>query len=161
MTNHNNNSPYWLSKTLDEMTSEEWEGLCDGCGRCCMHKLEDEETGDIYGTSVGCELLDGETCLCRDYPYRKAKVSDCIQLTRHIIETVHWLPKDCAYMLVAKRKDLEWWHYLKSGNRNTVHEAGISVRGQVRAYENQLHTPEDYLNYLAEKIYSQPSPLKK
>ncbi|UXN03545.1 YcgN family cysteine cluster protein [Bartonella sp. HY406] len=145
--------PFWQYKTLNQMTKAEWESLCDGCGRCCMHKLEDEDSGDIYNSSVGCKLLNGETCLCNNYPSRKSIVPDCIQLTQEIIETVKWLPDNCAYRLISDGKDLEWWHHLVSGSRETIHEAGISVRGKVLVHEDELHDPEDYLQYVTEIIY--------
>ena len=153
MKNQQTETPFWRYKTLNQMTKAEWESLCDGCGRCCMHKLEDEDTGDIYNSSVGCRLLNGDTCFCNNYPKRKSIVPDCIQLTQEIIETVKWLPDNCAYRLISDGKDLEWWHHLVSGSRETIHEAGISVRGKVLAHEDQLHDPEDYLQYVTEIIY--------
>ncbi|WP_237154844.1 YcgN family cysteine cluster protein [Oryzibacter oryziterrae] len=123
--------PFWLAKTLDEMTDAEWESLCDGCARCCLNKLEDEETGIVVYTDIGCELLDGHTCRCRDYPNRAATVPDCIRLTPDEVRTLSWLPPTCAYRLVEERKDLYDWHPLKSGDPDSVHTAGISVRGKV------------------------------
>ncbi|MHC5307814.1 YcgN family cysteine cluster protein [Bartonella sp. LJL80] len=140
--------PFWKYKTLEEMTVAEWESLCDGCGRCCMHKLEDEDTGDIYATSVACRLLDADTCQCSNYPDRKSIVPDCIFLDIKTVQTVRWLPKDCAYRLIDEGKDLEWWHPLVSGSKDTVHEAKISARGRVRAHEDDLETEEDYLQYI-------------
>lgn len=104
MKNDNGSRPFWQTKTLDEMTAAEWKSLCDGCGRCCMHKLEDEDTGDLYETSVSCALLDRKTCRCQDYRNRKKRVPDCIQLTLDVIETVRWLPESCAYRLIAAGK---------------------------------------------------------
>jgi len=145
--------PFWLTKKLEEMSEEEWESLCDGCGRCCMHKLEDEDTGDIYATSVGCQLLDGESCQCLDYANRQSHVPDCIKLTRTMIAKFNWLPKDCAYKLVDQGKDLKWWHYLKSGSRETVHNAGISVRGQIKIREDEINDPLETLNYITHRIW--------
>jgi len=145
--------PFWLVKTLEEMSEEEWESLCDGCGRCCMHKIEDEDTGDIYTTSVGCQLLDNGTCQCLDYPNRQKHVPDCIKLTRTMIPKLNWLPKDCAYKLVDAGRDLKWWHYLKSGSRETVHRAGISVRDKITIYEDEITNPLDMLNHITARIW--------
>jgi len=144
--------PFWRTKTLEEMSEEEWESLCDGCGRCCMHKIEDEESGDIYATSVGCQLLDNHTCRCLDYPHRQAQVPDCIKLTRSMIPKLNWLPEDCAYKLVDGGRDLKWWHYLKSGSRETVHRAGISVQNKIEIRENEISDPLETLNYITARI---------
>lgn len=122
--------PFWMTKSLDEMSDAEWESLCDGCARCCLNKLEDEDSGEIVWTDIGCTLLDGESCRCRDYPGRSAVVEDCIRLTPHEVRTLPWLPPTCAYRLVEEGRDLYWWHPLVSGDPDTVHEAGISVRGK-------------------------------
>lgn len=111
------------------MTPDEWESLCDGCGLCCLHKLEDEETGDISFTNVACRLLDPKSCRCSNYPSRKKLVPDCIMLTPQDIPQFKWLPGSCAYRLVAEGKDLYPWHPLVSGSNKTVHKAGVSVRG--------------------------------
>jgi uncharacterized protein len=123
-------APFWREKTLEEMTSAEWESLCDGCARCCLNKLEDEDTGEIAWTDVACRLLDGDTCRCRDYPHRADRVHDCVQLTPEAVRTLTWLPPTCGYRLVAEGRDLYWWHPLVSGDPETVHAAGISVRGR-------------------------------
>ncbi len=123
--------PYWRRKSLAEMTQKEWEGLCDGCGKCCLNKLEYQDTGLIEQTNVACKLLDTYSCQCRDYPNRKKHVPDCIQLTPRKIKSMDWLPSTCGYRLVAAGKDLYWWHPLVSGDPQTVHRAGISVRGRV------------------------------
>jgi uncharacterized protein len=122
--------PFWRTKSLAEMSPAEWEALCDGCARCCLNKLEDEETGAIAWTDVACTLLDGDACRCRDYPNRAASVPDCIRLTPEAVRTLSWLPPTCAYRLVAEGRDLYWWHPLVSGDPETVHAAGVSVRGQ-------------------------------
>ncbi len=121
-------APFWKTKTLRQMTSEEWESLCDGCGQCCLHKLEDEDTGEIALTNVACRYLDLEGCHCADYPNRQKNVSDCVQLTPGKATRLRWLPETCAYRLVAAGQELPSWHPLVSGNKESVHEAGISVR---------------------------------
>lgn len=124
---------FWEDKTLGEMTPTEWEALCDGCGRCCLIKLEDEDTGEIMNSDVRCRLLDGETCRCTDYPNRKAKVPDCIRLDIENVRTISWIPSTCAYRRLAEGKGLAWWHPLVSGDPNTVVVAGISVSGRTVA----------------------------
>jgi uncharacterized cysteine cluster protein YcgN (CxxCxxCC family) len=135
--------PFWRRKTLREMTGGEWESLCDGCGRCCLSKLEDEDTGEVYFTDIGCRLLDGASCRCRDYDNRSARVDDCVRLTPEVVETVTWLPPSCAYRLVREGRDLYWWHPLVSGDPDTVHAAGVSVRGRLFALEDDV-ADEDF-----------------
>ncbi|CAN1724249.1 conserved protein of unknown function [Hyphomicrobium sp. 1Nfss2.1] len=125
--------PFWETKSLHAMSHAEWESLCDGCGRCCLLKVEDEDTGDVYLTRLGCKLLDTNSCRCRDYPNRKKKVHDCLSLTPGDIEKMPWLPATCAYRTLHEGRSLEWWHPLVSGDPETVHEAGISVRGWSRS----------------------------
>ncbi len=122
--------PFWRAKTLDEMNRAEWESLCDGCGKCCLYRLEDIEAGTCETTNVACKLLDGATGQCSDYPNRKKKVPDCIQLTPKKVAKMDWLPLSCAYRLVHKGRDLPWWHHLKTGDRELVHKLGLSVRGR-------------------------------
>ncbi|NVK33136.1 MAG: YcgN family cysteine cluster protein [Rhodobacteraceae bacterium] len=129
-TNCQTEQPFWKAKTLDEMTATEWESLCDGCGRCCLNKLEDYDSGEIVWTDVACTLLDGETCRCKNYVNRALTVPDCIQLTVEEVHEITWLPPTCAYRLVRDGEDLYWWHPLVSGSSETVHEAGVSVRGR-------------------------------
>jgi uncharacterized cysteine cluster protein YcgN (CxxCxxCC family) len=131
-------APFWRAKRLEEMTAEEWESLCDGCGRCCLVKLEDEETGAIHATDIGCRLFDAGTCRCRDYENRTARVPDCVGLTPQAVRSLSWLPPTCAYRLVAAGKDLPWWHPLVSGDPATVVAAGVSVQGRVHAGEDDL-----------------------
>jgi len=123
--------PFWKRKKLAEMSKAEWESLCDGCGRCCLNKLENDATGDVQYTDVACRLLDPHTCRCANYENRKRFVPDCQILTAVNVKRLTWLPSTCAYRLVAEGKDLYWWHPLLSGDSETVHAAGISVRGRV------------------------------
>jgi uncharacterized cysteine cluster protein YcgN (CxxCxxCC family) len=123
--------PFWRTKTLGEMTRAEWESLCDGCGRCCLHKLRDEDTDELAWTNVACRLLDTATARCSDYANRKARVPDCVKLTAKKVAAIDWLPPTCAYRLVQEGQDLPWWHPLVSGDPETVVQAGVSVRGKV------------------------------
>ena len=122
--------PFWRRKSLAEMTPAEWESLCDGCGKCCLHKLEDEDTGEIAHTNVACRLLDIGTCRCSRYAERQRLVPDCVQLDPGNVGALKWMPSTCAYRLLAEGKDLPAWHPLVSGDPETVHRAGISVRGR-------------------------------
>jgi uncharacterized cysteine cluster protein YcgN (CxxCxxCC family) len=130
--------PFWRVKALEDMSTPEWESLCDGCGRCCLVKLEDEDTGDIHFTDIGCKLLDGGSCRCKDYPRRRRRVRDCVKLTPAAVRSLNWLPSTCAYRIVAGGGELAWWHPLVSGSDETVHQAGVSVRGRVGASEEDV-----------------------
>jgi uncharacterized protein len=139
-------APFWKTKSLAEMNDTEWESLCDGCGLCCLNKLEDWDTGEIAWTKIHCQLLDGHTCRCKDYENRQKTVPDCIRLTLEEVNTITWLPPTCGYRLVRDGEDLKWWHPLVSGNPETVHEAGISARGQtVSEIGISVEDYEDYL----------------
>jgi len=144
-------APFWRSKTLDEMTEAEWESLCDGCGRCCLVKLEDEDTGRIHATDIGCRLFDAATCRCHDYANRSKTVPDCVTLTPEAVRTLPWLPPTCAYRLIGEGKDLPWWHPLVSGDPQTVIAAGVSVRGKVHANEDEVAEEE-----IVERIVAWP-----
>jgi len=134
--------PFWRVTALEDMDDQQWESLCDGCGRCCLIKLEDEDTGRIHYTDVGCRLLDGETCRCRDYPGRQRQVPDCVRLTPDIVRTLTWLPPTCAYRLLREGADLPWWHPLVSGDPETVVAAGVSVRGRLSGSEQNMEPEE-------------------
>ncbi|WP_375290077.1 YcgN family cysteine cluster protein [Qipengyuania sp.] len=123
--------PRFWELPLERLTQDEWEALCDGCGRCCLHKIEDEDTGAIADTNVACTLLDTRTARCRDYTNRKAFVPDCLRLTLKIVDSVEWLPSTCAYRRRADGRPLPGWHYLISGDREAVEAAGVSVAGRV------------------------------
>jgi len=122
-------APFWEAKSLEEMSATEWEALCDRCGQCCLIKLEDEDTGDIAVTRLACKLLDIGSCRCSNYENRRDHVDDCVKLTPEDAQRLNWLPKTCAYRLIGEGRRLLWWHPLISGTPETVHEAGISVRG--------------------------------
>jgi uncharacterized cysteine cluster protein YcgN (CxxCxxCC family) len=136
---------FW-EKPLGDLNRAEWEALCDGCGKCCLHKVEDEDTGRIYPTNVACRLLDRETARCSNYRNRRAFVPDCLRLTAAKLEEIGWLPRTCAYRLRADGKPLPDWHYLISGDREAVHRAGQSVRGwtvaEVEAGDLENHLVE-------------------
>lgn len=142
--------PYWETVPLDDMDTDQWEGLCDGCGKCCMAKLIDEDTDEIHYTTVACALFDAETCRCVDYANRFAKIADCVQLTPDNVREIPWLPTTCAYRLVAEGRPLPDWHPLVSGERATVHSAGISMRDRVTAHETELAQDTDYLDHLVD-----------
>lgn len=123
------NGKFWETKRLERMTREEWEAVCDGCGKCCLHKLQDADTGAVQPTNVACKLLDRENARCSDYKHRRIKVPDCLRLTARNMGDFPWLPQTCSYRLLAQGEPLPDWHYLVCGDREAVHEAGESVRG--------------------------------
>jgi len=120
---------FWETKTLAELDRGQWEALCDGCGKCCLHKLEDDQTGELYPTNVACKLLDRRSAQCKDYRNRRTFVPDCVRLDIGNVFTTDWLPSTCAYRLRANGEKLPDWHYLVSGDREAVHRAGESTRG--------------------------------
>ena len=120
---------FWEDVPLDKLDRAQWEALCDGCGKCCLHKLEDEDTRELHPTNVACRLLDRRSGQCSDYKHRHAFVPECIRLTPKKLRSMDWLPPTCAYVLRDEGKPLPVWHYLVSGDRDTVHTAGASVRG--------------------------------
>lgn len=141
--------PYWKSKSFDKMSPPEWEALCDGCGLCCLHKLEDADTGMISYTDVACRLLDTTSCRCKNYSKRKKLVPDCVILKPKDVEKFKWLPKTCAYRLISEGKELYSWHPLLSKSDKSVHEAGISITGKVLS-EKDAGDLEDHIIDLKE-----------
>lgn len=140
-----NSLPFWRTKSLAQMTPEEWESLCDGCGKCCLHKLEDADTGEVYGTCVACRLLDLETVRCKNYAERTRFVPDCIVLDAKQTFVFKWLPESCGYRRVHEGKDLPAWHPLYTGSTDSVHDAGRSIRG-VCISEDEAGDLEDHLS---------------
>jgi len=142
--------PFWRQKSLAEMTQAEWESLCDGCGKCCLLKLEDEDTGEVDYTDVACKLLDLDTCRCQCYRRRAELVPECVVLSPERLERLRWMPSTCAYRLLHEGKELPWWHPLVSGERASVHRAAVSVRHRVIA-ETEVDDDE-----LEERIVTWP-----
>ncbi|MDP3660372.1 YcgN family cysteine cluster protein [Phenylobacterium sp.] len=140
--------PFWETKTLAQMTVREWESLCDGCGLCCLVRFEEEDTGEIIPTRVHCKLFDSQACRCMDYANRKRHVPDCIKLTPWNIDALEWMPLSCAYRRINEGRGLSDWHPLVSGDPESVHAAGISVRGQTVS-EVALADSEDALDFAA------------
>ncbi len=140
--------PFWQTKRLEQMTREEWESLCDGCGLCCLIRFEDEDTGEVFPTKVHCKLFDSQRCSCTDYAGRKDHVPDCIKLTPWNIEALGWMPLSCAYRRLHEGRGLANWHPLVSGDPESVHTAGVSIRGQTIS-ELELEKPEDAVEHEA------------
>ncbi|MDH5660634.1 MAG: YcgN family cysteine cluster protein [Gammaproteobacteria bacterium] len=144
---------FWEVKSLEEMTKEEWESLCDGCGRCCLNKLEDEDTGEIYFTNVACKLLNIEQCCCSDYGNRKVSMPDCMILSFDNYEALEVMPSTCAYRLLQHNQPLPEWHPLITGSKESVIEAGISIAGKAVSEEHIHYTqlPEHLINWVTTK----------
>lgn len=138
---------FWRRFPLARLRRDEWEALCDGCGKCCLLKLEDEDTGEVHYTSVACRLLDRGTCRCGNYALRRHLVPGCVTLTPDTLgEALDWMPRTCAYRLVAEGRGLPDWHPLISGDPESVHRAGVSYRGRMLAeYDVAEEDLEDHL----------------
>ncbi len=137
-------TPFWQQKTLQQMTEAEWESLCDGCGKCCLHKLMDEDTDEVYYTNVACSWLNSQTCRCKDYPNRFQSGEECLKLTQDKISQFHWLPQTCSYRLLSEGKAIPEWHPLLTGSKSAMHAAGESVTGKV-VYEVDVVNWEDHI----------------
>ncbi len=146
--------PFWKTKSLEEMTPEEWESVCDGCAKCCLIKLEDEDTGDIAYTRLHCRLLDEETCRCADYTNRKTKVPDCVILTPKSVSELKWMPKSCAYRQLNEGKGLPDWHHLISGDASLVHTQGQSIAGRTVSEDTVLD--EDQIDWIVDWEGNEP-----
>lgn len=137
---------FWAAKTLSEMTPEEFEAVCDGCGKCCLHKLEDEDNGDVYYTKVACRLLDHSTCRCTNYAERQTLVLGCTVLTPEAVKDMYWLPDTCAYRLLDAGVPLFDWHPLLSGDPQSVHTSNMSVANKV--VSESVVAEEDFEDYI-------------
>ena len=146
----NSSPPFWQDRALADLTLAEWEALCDGCGKCCLHKLEDTDTGRLFHTNVACRLLDLQTGRCSRYADRFRWVPDCVQLTPAEVQQINWLPVTCAYRLRAEGKSLPSWHPLVSGDPHSTRRAGMSICGRA--------IPERHAKYLADHIIESPLP---
>jgi hypothetical protein len=140
-----NELPFWKRKTLSEMSREEWESLCDGCGGCCVIKLDDEETGETFQTCVACRLFDDATARCSDYANRQARVPECIAVTPDNVASLDWFPRTCSYVCIARGRDLPEWHHLVCGDVERVHETGPGWRGRTVSEAAAGDALEDYI----------------
>lgn len=139
-------TPFWKTTPLDKMTPEQWESLCDGCGKCCLLKLEDEDSGEIAYTRLHCKLLDPKTCRCINYQNRKSIVEDCVKLTPAALEEINWMPQSCAYRLVRDGKELPDWHHLVCGDKDRIHEEGHSIQGRTVSEETVFE--DDHIDWI-------------
>lgn len=139
---------FWQEKSLDQLSTEEWESLCDGCAKCCLYRFEDEDTREIHFTNVHCRLLDTETGACSDYPNRSRRVPDCVTLTLETLEDPYWLPESCAYRLLAEGKDLPAWHPLVSGDPDSVFHAGQSILGRTICEDDADDLEQHLINWI-------------
>lgn len=146
----NEKSPHWWeNKTLADMSREEWESLCDHCGKCCLIKLEDEEDGQVYYTDVVCDLFKDEDCHCSDYWNRETLVPSCVRLTQDNLESINWMPPSCAYRRIRDEQGLPTWHHLVSGSKNTIHSTGHSVKGKT-IFEKDIENEHDFEEHVVE-----------
>ncbi len=146
--------PFWETIPLERMNREQWESLCDGCGLCCLIRFEDVDSGEVIPTRVHCRLLDAATCSCSNYPGRKREVPDCISLTPALIPKLGWMPKSCAYRRLHEGRGLADWHPLISGDPESVHRAGVSVRGQTIS-ESELEHEDDMVDHAAPDLLAE------
>jgi len=154
MTNTPKEARFWETKQLTEMSTDEWEALCDGCGKCCLLKLEDEDTGDIAYTRLHCRLLDDQTCRCSDYDNRKAIVPDCVILTPKSVAELKWMPRTCSYRLIHEGKPLPDWHHLKTDDHTLVHRDGHSIQGRTVSEETVFE--EDQMDWIVDWDGNEP-----
>lgn len=151
MAQENSTTRFWETTDLADMSTSEWEALCDGCGKCCLLKLEDEDTEDLAYTNIACRLFDDATCQCKNYALRKQMVAGCVVLTpQNIDRHAHWMPTSCAYRLLHEGAPLPDWHPLLTGTQQSVHDAGISMRGKTLA-ENDVKE-EDWQDHIIEGL---------
>lgn len=143
------NPPFWKTKSLAQMSTAEWESLCDGCGKCCCIRMEDEDNGKIYVTNVSCKLFDSATCRCVDYEDRRKTVPDCVQVTPGNVAGLKWMPQTCSYRLLSEGKPLPEYHHLITGDRNSIHDAGMSVQNAVIP-EGEIEDEDDLPGYIVE-----------
>jgi len=137
---------FWEHKTLSRMSDKEWESLCDGCGKCCLNKIIDDETEELHYTNVSCHLLHTKSCKCRKYDQRFKLVKDCVKVSLDDIQQFHWLPKSCAYRRLAEGKPIPEWHPLITGSHSAMHKGGFSVRGKIISESSiDLDNLEDYI----------------
>ncbi len=141
---------FWESKSLAEMSASEWEQICDGCGKCCLHKLEDEDDGKIYHTGVACQLLDTDSCRCSNYAERLSLEPTCVKLTPDDVDSLQWLPSTCSYRRVQDGRGLPNWHHLLSGDRELVHREGHSIMGRCVS-ERHVH-PDDLVEHIVQWV---------
>ncbi len=147
MQREKQNYNFWEELSLEQMSRDQWEMLCDGCGRCCLHKFEDEDSGEIFFTDVACRYLDEETCSCSHYNSRQTYVPNCLSIDSDWGDKFNWLPSTCAYRLLYEKKSLHDWHPLVSGNKESVHLAGISVRGRTFS-DADINNEQTYLHVI-------------
>lgn len=140
--------PFWKTTPLEDMSSQQWESLCDGCAKCCLLKLEDEDTAEIAYLRLHCRLLDEKTCQCSDYANRKKHVPDCVKLTPKKIKQIKWMPTTCAYRLVQEGKDLPDYHHLISGDRDQIHRERHSIMGRTKSEDTVLE--EDQMDWVVD-----------
>lgn len=144
-------APFWQRKQLHEMTHEEWESLCDGCALCCLHKIEDEDTEEVFYTTVVCHLLDEDTCQCTRYEERTKLVPSCVQLRPEDVSEFHWLPPSCAYRLIHEGEPLPEHHPLVSGHKGSLIESGMSVLNVYEIKDDEIDHDEELVEFVMEE----------